>query len=110
MIEIVKKVWGHEEIICNYVGSYCGKRLVLLKNFQCSLHMHRRKDETFYIASGRVKMEVGETVRIMVPGDVQHIPSGTWHRFTGLANSVMFEFSTEHSDDDVERLTESRAL
>jgi hypothetical protein len=33
-----------------------------------------------------------------------HIPPGMWHKFKGLEESMLFEFSTHHSDKDVVRL------
>ena len=36
-----------------------------------------------------------------------HIPTATWHRFNGLQESVILEFSTHHEDEDCERDSES---
>lgn len=97
----VDKIWGHEEIIVN--RDYCGKKLVLKKGFRCSIHHHKIKDETFYIQSGKVLMELGEDAKekkIMLPGDTIHITPNMWHRFTGLEDSEIFEFSTHHEDED----------
>lgn len=111
MLKIVKKVWGEERWIVNN-ESYCGKMLVLRKGFQCSLHRHPVKHETFYLQSGQVRMELNGAIHIMQPGDSVDIESGTWHRFAGLRDSVIFEFSTHHDDADVERAAgeESRAM
>lgn len=99
----VEKVWGHEEWIANN-EKYCGKKLVLRKGFRCSMHNHRLKDETFYLASGKILLEMEhegkKSSRIMTPGDVQHIKIGMWHRFTGLVDSEIYEFSTFHIDSD----------
>lgn len=99
----VKKVWGHEEWIVNN-PKYCGKKLVLKKGFRCSMHKHDVKDETFYVLSGKVLMEtdyLGEKEnRIMTPGDVIHIKTGMWHRFSGIIDSEIMEFSTFHMDED----------
>jgi mannose-6-phosphate isomerase-like protein (cupin superfamily) len=99
----VEKNWGHEEWIVNN-QHYCGKKLVVKQGFCCSMHHHKVKDETFYLASGKVFLEMEEngkkSSRIMTPGDVQHIKIGLWHRFTGLIDSELFEFSTFHMDED----------
>lgn len=107
----VKKVWGEEWWIVNN-DAYCGKRLILRKGFQCSLHRHPVKRETFYVQSGMVRMQLGEKTFTMPPGTSVDIPAGTWHRFGGLRNSVIFEFSTHHDDADVERAAgeESRPM
>jgi len=94
----VPKVWGHEEVIVN--RGYCGKKLVLNKGFRCSMHYHKLKDETFYILSGKVLLEIGMKKQIMLPGDSMLIKPGQKHRFTGLEDSEIIEFSTHHEDSD----------
>jgi quercetin dioxygenase-like cupin family protein len=94
----VKKVWGEEHWIVN--GKYCGKKLVLNKGFKCSLHQHKNKDETFYVIKGKVIMEADDEERIMVPFDYIHIKPRCWHRFSGLEDSEIIEFSTHHEDSD----------
>lgn len=93
-----KKQWGEEHWIVN--KEYCGKKLILRKDRRCSLHRHKEKDEVFYLQAGSVLLELGKESRVLKPGDFVHIPAGTAHRFTGLADSEMFEFSTTHSEDD----------
>ncbi len=94
----VSKVWGSEEWIANY--DYCGKKLVLNQGFRCSIHYHKNKDETFYILKGKVLMEINNEKRIMLPGESVRIIPNTKHRFTGLENSEIMEFSTHHEDED----------
>ena len=95
----VKKIWGSELWIVNR-KDYCGKILNLKRGFRCSLHYHKKKDETFYVARGKVLMEVGKKKWIMKYGDVQHIAPRCIHRFTGLTDAEIFEFSTHHLDSD----------
>lgn len=102
----VNKVWGTELWIVN--RDYCGKLLYLNKDSQCSLHYHKIKDETFYILKGKVQLEYKGNVRIMNEGEEQHIAKGMPHRFKGLEDSVMIEFSTHHDDKDSYRLEESK--
>lgn len=94
----VQKVWGHEEIIVN--RDYCGKKLILNKGFRCSMHHHKLKDETFYILTGKVLLEIGMKKHVMLPGDSILIKPGQKHRFTGLEDSEIIEFSTHHEDSD----------
>ncbi len=98
----VSKVWGEEHWIVN--GAYCGKKLILNEGFRCSLHAHRLKDEVFYIIKGRVFLELGDAVRVMGPGDHQHVPQGVEHRFWGIEDAEIIEFSTHHEDDDSYRV------
>ncbi len=102
--KIVSKVWGEERWVVN--RDYCGKILVLNKGFRCSMHHHKNKDETFFVSSGKVFLEVDGKSIIMNPGDVQLVMPNQEHRFTGLENSEIIEFSTHHEDSDSYR-TES---
>lgn len=98
------KVWGHEDWIAN-TPEYCGKRLWLNKGFRCSLHFHKDKDEVFFIESGKVLMEADGEITTMFPGDRIHIDPLTMHRFSGLEDSVIFEFSTHHEESDSYRVS-----
>ncbi len=107
----VKKVWGREEIIVNN-EKYCGKILVLNRGYRCSIHRHP-KDETFYVQSGEVYLELENNQgsmesAILLPTSVVHISPSRWHRFSGLENSVIFEFSTP--DTESERSVPSEAI
>ncbi len=101
----VPKVWGEEQWIVN--KSYCGKKLLLKKNYQCSLHSHKEKDETFYVQSGKVAFELGAQHCVLYPGDSIYVAPGTPHRFAGIEESEIFEFSTTHKEEDSYRLTQS---
>ncbi|MBD3350829.1 MAG: cupin domain-containing protein [Candidatus Lokiarchaeota archaeon] len=106
---IHKKVWGWEKWLVN--KDYCGKLLYLRKGHRCSSHYHKKKDETFYIISGCVLMEQQAfPACVLTAGDIVHIPPGTNHRFTGLENSDIIEFSTHHEDSDSYRNTESEKI
>ncbi len=96
--KVVPKAWGHEEWIVN--RDYCGKKLVLRKGFRCSLHHHKIKDETFYVIKGKVMIEMDAKKYTMVPGDSILIMPNTKHRFTGVEDSEIIEFSTHHEDSD----------
>ena len=103
-MKIVPKDWGEERWIVNN-RRYCGKQMILRKGWRCSMHRHRVKDETFFVTKGRMLFEIegpGGRVRrkVLGPGDVQHVPPGTWHRFSGLRRTEFFEFSTTHDDAD----------
>lgn len=98
-----EKVWGSEEWIVN-TPLYCGKFLYLKKGKRCSLHYHKNKDETFYVLEGEILMEAGDKEKVMKKGDIQHITPMTKHRFSGLKDSVIIEFSTHHEEDDSYRV------
>ena len=99
---VVPKSWGEEHWIVNQ--DYCGKKLVLKKGKRCSLHFHKVKDEVFYVIRGRVYLELGPEKTVLVPGDHRHVAPGTIHRFSGLEDSEIIEFSTHHEDSDSHRV------
>jgi rfaE bifunctional protein kinase chain/domain len=94
----VRKEWGEEQWIVN--KEYCGKKLILRKNHRCSMHRHEEKDEVFYVQSGKVAMELNGKTTTLYPGDFVHVAAGKQHRFTGLEDSEIIEFSTNHREDD----------
>ena len=106
--KIVQKQWGHEEWIIN-TEKYCGKKLVFKKGYSCSLHFHKIKDETFYLISGIVIIELKDkeaiSSRVMTPGDSQRILPEVHHRVIALENSEIIEFSTFHVEEDSYRIT-----
>jgi len=108
MERVVPKEWGEEHWIVN--RGYCGKKLILRRGFRCSLHLHPVKDETFHVDRGAVFLELAGEGHVLRAGDTRHIPTGTPHRFTGLEESVILEFSTHHDDDDVVRMEPSGAV
>ena len=98
-VKIVQKIWGKEVWMAN-TDLYCGKKLILEKGKRCSFHYHKNKNETFYIDSGKVLMEIENKKRIMYPGNNLLIEPGINHRFSGLENSVIIEISTHHEESD----------
>ena len=109
-VHLQPKGWGHEVWIHND-EKYCGKILVLKPGKRCSLHSHRRKHETFYVQSGRCSMRLRhpngrEETFEMKKGDILEITPGVAHQFTGLgdADCELFEFSTQHFEDDSYRI------
>jgi mannose-6-phosphate isomerase-like protein (cupin superfamily) len=118
--EVVRKLWGTEEVIVNN-NLYCGKIFNITPGFRCSIHMHEQKTETFYVDSGVVELILWDMNYIqnaptdpeirqqyhLTRGESITIPAGTWHSFQALGTARVFEFSTPHSDADVQRARES---
>lgn len=105
----VEKVWGQEFWLCNN-SHYCSKILRLREGYQCSLHFHKLKTETFLVLSGHVKLEVPDVTVTLLPGDRYNIHPGMEHRFTGLTDALILEVSSMHLDSDSYRLEESRKV
>jgi mannose-6-phosphate isomerase-like protein (cupin superfamily) len=118
-VKVVPKVWGEERWLHND-EMYCGKILVLHGGKHCSLHYHKLKTETFYVAQGHLQMELTDLENALLTppvirevfemraGDTLLLKPGMVHRFTGLApETQIFEFSTQHFDDDSYRVVPS---
>ena len=76
-----------------------------------SFQYHREKDETLYVHSGNIVLEienedgVREKMNLM-PGDAYRITPLTRHRITALEDSDILEAST-HEVDDIVRLEDN---
>jgi quercetin dioxygenase-like cupin family protein len=109
-LHIVPKGWGFEKWIVNN-EKYCGKLLYFVKDRKCSWHYHKIKGETFYVQSGRILLyygwheEIDLAHKILLrKGDHFHIPVGLKHQMQALEDTELFEFSTQHFDDDSYRI------
>jgi mannose-6-phosphate isomerase-like protein (cupin superfamily) len=108
--EVHLKGWGHELWIVNN-ELYCGKILYFEKEKRCSFHYHKIKTETFYLQSGKVQIFYSEEDDLIIaenitlfPGDSFNIPIGLRHQVLALEESVLFEFSTKHRENDSYRI------
>jgi quercetin dioxygenase-like cupin family protein len=108
--EIHPKGWGYEKWIVNK-PEYCGKLLYFLKDKKCSWHFHKIKDEVFYLQSGKLLVKYSEDENIetakeitLNAGDSFHVYTGLKHQMIALENSELFEFSTQHFEDDSYRI------
>lgn len=109
-VEFVPKSWGFEKWICNS-PEYCGKVLYFIKGKKCSFHYHILKDETFYVQSGQIILRYSDEDDlknadeiILNVGDKFHIYRGLRHQMEALEDTELFEFSTQHFDDDSIRI------
>ena len=72
-----------------------------------SLQYHNEKDESWYVQSGRAKLELGRSgdavlnEEVITAGDAFHSRPGTVHRVTALEDTTILEVSTPHLDDVV---------
>jgi mannose-6-phosphate isomerase-like protein (cupin superfamily) len=115
-IKYVPKGWGYEKWIANS-EDYCGKLLYIVKDKKCSWHYHIKKDEVFYIQSGRIRISYGwnddielSTIETLERGDKFHVPVGMRHQMYALEDTELFEFSTEHFDSDSVRVIQGDTL
>jgi quercetin dioxygenase-like cupin family protein len=115
-IKFIPKGWGFERWICNS-KEYCGKLLYFVKGKKCSWHYHVLKDETFYIQSGKILLKYSEEDEltnaievVLDKGDKFHIYRGLRHQMIALEDTELFEFSTQHFDEDSIRVLQGDTL
>jgi len=102
----VEKPWGHE-LIWAVTDLYVGKVLFVAAGHSLSLQFHREKDESWFVQSGRAKLELGEVgepvlkEEVIAAGAAFHYTPGTVHRVTALEDTTILEVSTPHLDDVV---------
>ena len=138
MIHHVKKIWGSEDWLINN-EKYCAKFLNLNQGYECSVHYHMKKDETFYVLAGEVelylfnlreiccanlpiprhdwfinnKIQILQNMKsiILKAGDQYRLSPFTAHKFRAVTFCAkILEVSTTHYEDDSYRLTESQKL
>lgn len=108
-LHFVPKGWGFEKWIVNN-EKYCGKILYFVKDRKCSVHYHKLKTETFFLQRGKIILRYGKlddislTEVILSVGDHFHIPQLLVHQMIALEDTELFEFSTQHFDEDSYRL------
>jgi mannose-6-phosphate isomerase len=101
----VEKPWGYE-LWWAETEYYAGKLLYVDAGHQLSLQLHREKDESSYLLSGRLRLTRGPSEAELHeeeigPGFAWRIEPGTVHSIEALEDSVVLEASTPHLSDVV---------
>ncbi len=102
----VEKPWGWE-LIWAVADAYVGKVLFVRAGESLSLQFHREKDESWYIESGRARLELGDPGQealdeeVVTTGACFRYRPGTVHRVTAIEDTTILEVSTPHLDDVV---------
>jgi len=91
----VEKPWGCEVIFAEN-ELYTGKLLCINEGCRTSLQYHEEKDETFYISSGKVVVEIDDKKVTPSGNEAVRIKPNVIHRITAIESSVVFEVSTPH--------------
>jgi mannose-6-phosphate isomerase-like protein (cupin superfamily) len=104
-VKRVEKPWGYELLYAT-TDRYCGKVIFIRSGEQLSLQFHKTKDETIYVQSGRVELEIGEPgkpldTEVVAPGRAFRLRAGTVHRMRALEDTTILEVSTPEIDDVV---------
>lgn len=101
----VEKGWGSEEIWSTN-DLYCGKFMHFDEGKQFSMHLHKEKDETWYIMSGKFTLRTINTENAEVTeqtlnvGDVWRNPPMLPHQLYCIEKGTVLEVSTPDSVED----------
>lgn len=101
----IDKPWGYE-LLWARTERYVGKLLHIDAGHALSLQFHRKKDETLYLLSGELELQVDDRagiLRTMVlePGGSLHVWPGRRHRLVARTSCDVMEVSTPEVDDVV---------
>jgi mannose-6-phosphate isomerase-like protein (cupin superfamily) len=104
-VKRVEKPWGYELLYAT-TELYCGKVIFIRSGEQLSLQFHKTKDETIFVQSGRMELEIGEPgkpvdTEVVGPGRAFRLRPGTVHRMRALEDTTVLEVSTPEIDDVV---------
>ena len=99
-----EKYWGY--ITSVYAdNNFTLKKIFMKKGSQSSMEYHCKKDEYYYIFSGKLKVgfRIGRaknTSLVMEEGDVMHIKPGLMHMRMALEDTIIIEWSNKDDDSD----------
>ena len=101
--ELGPKPWGIELLVA-HTEHYTGKMLWMRGGEKGPLQYHERKDETFYLHSGKaiVRYKDADGALCEVPmsaGESYHVPPGAVHQVEAQTDCTFFEASTPVFDD-----------
>lgn len=102
-MEKIEKPWGYE-VIWAKTDKYVAKFLHINPNSRMSLQFHKEKEETIYVMTGELKLQLdkSDSFQMLGPGSVYHVKPGDVHRFgAGIRPVVLCEVSTTELDDVV---------
>tara|TARA_B100000963_G_C22471808_1_gene600506 strand:- start:408 stop:755 length:348 start_codon:yes stop_codon:yes gene_type:complete len=99
------KPWGYEELI-SVNKEYVLKKLFMKKGHRCSLQFHKKKHETIFVLSGKLKILYGKNTKklksiLLGPNKSIILKPFIIHRMEGLKNTIYLEASTNHLKDVV---------
>lgn len=105
----VEKGWGHEEIFATN-DLYCGKLLHFNKGARFSMHFHAKKDETWYVLSGKFIVHFIDTTNAqdyskdLNQGEVWRNEPLLPHQLECIEAGTIIEVSTPDSVEDNYRI------
>ena len=103
MKNVIKKPWGHEELL-EKNKKYMFKKLFMKKGHRCSLQFHKKKIETIFVIKGKLRILYGNKIKklkkkIFKQYQFITINPKTIHRMEALTNCIYLESSTPELKD-----------
>lgn len=99
------KPWGYELLI-EKNNKYMFKKLFMKKKHRCSLQFHKKKIETIFVVSGKLKIYYGDNIsklkqKVFKPQNTITIKSRIIHRMEAITDCIYLEASTPEVKDIV---------
>ncbi|MGA2733342.1 MAG: N-acetylneuraminate synthase family protein [Syntrophobacteraceae bacterium] len=79
---------------------YCKKILVMLPGQSHPEQFHEKKEETFHVLHGSVKVALDGEEKTYGPGESIHVDRGVRHKMCTVTGTVFEEISSTHYKDD----------
>jgi len=93
--------WGYVKTIV-LTEKYMVRRVYVMEGFSTPLYVHKEKDESIHVVSGKGMVLLdGKEVQVK-EGDVVRIQPGQKHSITAFENLTLMEYSTPHPADRIE--------
>ena len=98
------KYWGWIKT-CSATNDFTLKHIFMVEGTQSSLEYHVKKDENYYILSGKLKvgLRIGRAENkevILSKGNIYHIPPGLMHMRIAIEDTHIIEWSNKDDDSD----------
>ena len=101
--KVNSKGWGIEKVVHNN-SNYCVKLLEVNEGKECSLHYHRRKEESFLVLEGSLEIcfeqDGQREIVVLEKGESVDIPEYLPHKFKALKASRILEASNQDLEED----------
>jgi N-acetylneuraminate synthase len=97
----IEKFHEHGAVMLNFINrEYCKKLLVMLPGQRHPEHVHRQKEETFYIIYGDITIALDGQEQTYKKGDLVLVNRGVKHRFSTKDGVIFEEISSTHFKND----------
>lgn len=97
----VDNFYKHGAVIINCVNrDYCKKLIVLFPKQSHPSHFHKKKEETFQVLYGDMRIALAGQKRDCKPGDIVLVERGVKHNFSTEKGVIFEEISTTHFKND----------